>query len=97
MFCAPIADIVNLLQDGDGRRATVHALAPILCDNITTDDILEHTFTKSDVERFKKAIRVASRVKPTIKPLLKLGEQLLDEAEGKTLHTIIRLNRKTKS
>lgn len=91
------ADVVEVLRDGDGRRAIVAALAPILCGNVTTDDILEHTFTASDIERFKKAIQVASRVKPKIKQLLILGEDLLDKAEGKTLHSIIWPNKKAKS
>lgn len=91
------ADVVEVLTDGDGRRSVIAALAPILCGNVTTDDILKHTFTASDIERFKKAMRVALRVKPKIKPLVNLGEDLLGRAEGKTLHSIIWPNRKDKS
>lgn len=83
------ADVINFLMDGDGWRSTVVALAPILAGKVTTDEVLEHRFTESDVENFRRVLTVATRVRPEIKPLAGIAERLLENAEGQSLHAII--------
>ena len=83
------ADVVNMLLDGDGWRATVFALAPLLAGKVTTDEVLEHRFSKYDVQKFERLLQVAGRVRPSVASLLKMGEKLLAKAEGKTLQSII--------
>lgn len=85
-------DVVQVLSDGDGHRATVAALAPLLCGKVTTDQVLEHRLTASDVDRFREVMRVAARLRPEIEPLLELGKELLAEAEGETLSSLIGLS-----
>jgi hypothetical protein len=54
------ADVVNVLLDGDGWRAAVFALAPILAGKVTTDQVLEHHFSKQDMQNFERLLQVAT-------------------------------------
>ena len=82
-------NIVKFLMDGDGWRSTVAALAPILDGKVTTDDVLEHRITSSDLENAHRVMKVAARVMPELKTIIKFGETLIAEAEGIRLRNLI--------
>lgn len=83
------ADVVNFLMDGDGWRATVSALSPVLAGKVTTDEVLEHLITARDIDNFNHVLQVACRIRPKITPLIKIAEKLLANAQNKTLSTVI--------
>lgn len=83
------ADAVNFLMDGDGWRSAVAALSPILAGKVTTDEVLEHRITARDIDNFKRMLKVAARVRPKGKPLIKMAEKLLTKAESRTLNAVI--------
>jgi hypothetical protein len=89
MLRAYRTDVVNVLLDGDGWRAAVFALAPLLSGKVTTDEVLDHRFSKQDVRNFERLLQVAGRVRPRVAPLLKIGAKLLAKAEGKRLQTVV--------
>lgn len=47
-----------LVSDGDTRRATVAALAPIFRGAVTTTDVFERTLSGSDIERLDRLVAV---------------------------------------
>jgi hypothetical protein len=83
------ADVVKVLMDGDGWRAAVAALKPVLAGKVTTDEILEHKFTAADIRNFDRVLSVASRIGPRTDPLVTIAEELLADAKDKRLKTIL--------
>jgi hypothetical protein len=82
-------EIVRLLLDRDGWRATVAALTPILRGCVTTDDVLAHRISKKDVENFSRLVKVAQRVRPNMKDALAVLEKHMSRAIGKNLQSIL--------
>ena len=88
---AAVYAAIYRLEAPDPRLALLRAQSddPILAGKVTTDEVLEHRFTESDVENFRRVLTVATRVRPEIKPLAGIAERLLENAEGQSLHAII--------
>lgn len=96
-FHAHRVDVVRVLTNRDGWRAASAALGPILKGKVTTDDVLKHTFSGGDVERLRRVMEVAERVRPEIGPLLEQAEGLLSKADGQTLAAVAGVERRAKS
>jgi len=82
-------DAVGLLAKGDGRRAAIAALAPILKGKFTVAEILDHQITTRDLANFKRVLAVSEESLPKAKPLTTLAGLLLKRAEGKTLRSVL--------
>ncbi|HEX8907460.1 MAG TPA: hypothetical protein VF771_21585, partial [Longimicrobiaceae bacterium] len=82
------ADIVRLLQDGDGVRGLEAALFPLLKGATTTDDLLDRVVTGEDVERFDRVFSVAERVAPGLLPELSRARQILSATRERTLRSV---------
>ena len=86
--------IVSVLMSGDGRRAALAALQPILADKVTTDEVLRHKLTKQDVENFRRVLRTARQLQPRMPAAaLRFAEALVARAEGRTIASLIALRR----
>ena len=89
------AELLNLLtKDGDIRRATVAALAPLVAGATTTTDVLERVMTAGDLDNLDKLSReVESKGSSRLKPALKMVRALRSKAEGRSLAEILELKR----
>jgi hypothetical protein len=83
------ADIVQFLMTGDGRRAAVAAIRPILARKVTTDELLDHALTQEDVENFARLIRTAQKLRPRMKVAFQLAETLVKRAKGRTIASLL--------
>jgi hypothetical protein len=85
--------IIPVLMSGDGRRAALLALRPILAGKVTTEEVLQHKLTKADIENFGRLIKVARQMKVKMPAVLAFSELLLKRAEGKTIASLIALKK----
>jgi hypothetical protein len=90
------APVVSVLLSGDGRRAVMAALKPILADKVTTDEVLKHKLTRQDVENFRRVLRTARQLQPRLAgAAVRFAEALLKRAEGLSVASLIALKRLT--
>ena len=82
-------DAVALVARGDGRRAAIAALAPILEDKFTVAEILDHQLTSRDIANFKRVLHVSDGTRPKARPLTAFAALLLKRAEGRTLRSVL--------
>jgi hypothetical protein len=82
-------DTVALVTRGDGRRAAVAALTPILKDRFTVAEILDYQLTSRDIANFQRILDVLDSARPKAKPLTAFAALLLKRAEGKTLRSVV--------
>ncbi|MDX1616137.1 MAG: hypothetical protein R3300_17630 [Candidatus Promineifilaceae bacterium] len=82
--------IVNFLRNREGLRALAAIAGPLLKNAVTTDDLLERRITKDDLQRVERALKIAERTEPDMRRSLRLADKLLHEAEGGSLHRILK-------
>lgn len=83
------ADVVGLLLDPDGWRASVAALQPLLSDKVTSFELTEHRITQTDIRNLERVIAVAQKRRPDLKPLIALAGTLLRNAEGRSIGELL--------
>lgn len=81
--------VVRVLLNGDGRRAAIALLAPVVGGAITTDDVLEHVAREGDLAAAERLVAVARRVAPEIEELIALGVELMAQARGATIAEVL--------
>jgi hypothetical protein len=82
-------DAVALVASGDGRRAAIAALAPILKDKSTVAEILDHQLTSRDIANFNRVLHVSDGTRPKARPLTAFAALFLKRAEGRTLRSLL--------
>ena len=83
------ASIVRVLMDGDGRRAALAMLEPVLSQAVTTDDVLDHRVDDADLKNAGRLLTVARRIQPEAADLVAFAEPLLGAALGRTIGELI--------
>lgn len=83
------ADVIGLLLDPDGWRASVAALQPILADKVTSFELVEHRVTQADIRNLERVVAVAEKRRPDLKPLIALAALLLKRAEGRSIGELL--------
>ena len=82
-------DAIQVLMHGDGLRAVVVALEPILKGKVTTQEVLDYKLGKKDIENFKRVLNVVKQLRPKTKIFLTFANILLKNAEGKTIAQLL--------
>lgn len=83
-------EIVQLLRDGDIRRAMVASMAPFVRGAWTTDDVFNRVVTDEDVERFERLLKVVEDRRPEMREPLRFAADVLKETRGRRLGEIFR-------
>lgn len=81
--------VVRVLLHGDGRRAALAVLDPVVGGAITTDDVLGHVVDEVDLAGAERLVTVARRVAPEVEELVALGVELMAQARGATIAQVL--------
>lgn len=82
-----------LARDGDARRATVAALAPILAGATTSTDVLERCLTGEDLDRLERLARVVGdKTGGRLRSALGMLRSLVRRAEGRSIASVLGLD-----
>jgi hypothetical protein len=87
------AAIIPVLMSGDGRRAALLALRPILAGKVTTEEVLQHKITKQDIENFLRLLKVARQMRVKMPAVFTFADLFLKRAAGKTIASLIALKK----
>ena len=69
--------VIRVLLTGDGRRAALAFLGPIVGKAVTTDDVLDHRVGGEDLDNAARLLKVARRVAPEADRAISYAEDLL--------------------
>ncbi len=81
--------IARVLLTGDGRRAALALLAPVLAGAVTTDDVLDHRIDETDLANARRLLKVARRIQPDVKAVAEFAEPLMNAALGRTIGELL--------
>jgi hypothetical protein len=86
---------VELLLDGDGRRAIEQLVTPFLAGSVTTDEILARALGDEDVRNAERLLVVVERLRPDKRELVEQARRLARGAAGRTLSEFLALERES--
>jgi hypothetical protein len=87
------AAVIPVLMSGDGRRAALLALRPILAGKVTTEEVLQHKITNQDIENFLRLVKVARQMRVKMPAVFSFSDLLLKRAAGKTIASLLALKK----